>query len=370
MKSTTLFIIALALFMVLVQAKDHRKFGSHRKDGVFLIPNGDDEAISEDEESGVVVPPASTTTPSPKTKTHHTHHHHTHHHHTKTREVPSSTQAGVAQTSTDAASESETENTPLPDEPTKAAEAGTSETPIPPEPIDSNDKPKEDDNESEDEDTNKQAVPTSTRKHHHHHHHGKTTKKDEKPSATEAGIVETPVESKDTPKEDDNESEDEDVASVGTKDTPKEDNEVPPVESNETPKEDDNESEDEDVTVYRCGPNYGKCREWECCSKYGWCGTTAQHCSIEAGCQSEFGKCYSSTTRGSHRGSFRSRFRNRKTITKTKIATKSNNNSWRCGERYGSCQDGYCCSKYGWCGKSEAYCKKSKGCQSEFGRCW
>jgi len=39
----------------------------------------------------------------------------------------------------------------------------------------------------------------------------------------------------------------------------------------------------------------------------------------------------------------------------------------RCGEVYGKCPSGQCCSKYGWCGKSDDYC--AQGCQSEFGDC-
>lgn len=40
-----------------------------------------------------------------------------------------------------------------------------------------------------------------------------------------------------------------------------------------------------------CGPTAGnaRCSGTECCSQYGWCGTTSAHC--EAGCQSLFGTC-------------------------------------------------------------------------------
>jgi len=39
----------------------------------------------------------------------------------------------------------------------------------------------------------------------------------------------------------------------------------------------------------------------------------------------------------------------------------------RCGEGYGRCPDGQCCSKYGWCGKSDVYC--TAGCKPDFGEC-
>ena len=39
----------------------------------------------------------------------------------------------------------------------------------------------------------------------------------------------------------------------------------------------------------RCGKEYGVCDEDDCCSKYGWCGQTEEHC--EAGCQPDYGIC-------------------------------------------------------------------------------
>jgi len=92
----------------------------------------------------------------------------------------------------------------------------------------------------------------------------------------------------------------------------------------------------------RCGKDKGKCPNGECCSKYGWCGTSDDHCSISKGCQSEFGKCSGG---------------------KTPIV------EGKCGKEYGKCPSGQCCSKYGWCGTSTDYCSISKGCQSEFGKC-
>jgi len=46
-----------------------------------------------------------------------------------------------------------------------------------------------------------------------------------------------------------------------------------------------------DNVYYGCGVNSGnrKCGKNQCCSKYGYCGTTAEYC--EAGCQSNFGHC-------------------------------------------------------------------------------
>jgi len=46
-------------------------------------------------------------------------------------------------------------------------------------------------------------------------------------------------------------------------------------------------------TSGRCGATYGSCASGKCCSKYGYCGTTDEHCG--SGCQSSYGKCNSNT---------------------------------------------------------------------------
>jgi len=89
----------------------------------------------------------------------------------------------------------------------------------------------------------------------------------------------------------------------------------------------------------RCGKDYGSCKSGYCCSKYGWCGKTTDHCAVSKGCQSEFGEC------------------------------KNDNVSGKCGKGIGQCPSGYCCSKYGWCGKTTDHCAVSKGCQSGYGEC-
>ncbi|OUM61871.1 carbohydrate-binding module family 18 protein [Piromyces sp. E2] len=45
------------------------------------------------------------------------------------------------------------------------------------------------------------------------------------------------------------------------------------------------------MSKVRCGSIDGKCDPGYCCSKYGWCGATSDHCG--KGCQSEFGTCNS-----------------------------------------------------------------------------
>jgi len=106
-----------------------------------------------------------------------------------------------------------------------------------------------------------------------------------------------------------------------------------------------NESEELPISTNdKCGKEFGKCPSGKCCSKYGWCGTSDDHCSVSKGCQSEFGQCNNNS----------------------EIPVSTNN---KCGKEYGKCPSGKCCSKYGWCGTSDEYCSVTKGCQSEFGQC-
>jgi len=83
---------------------------------------------------------------------------------------------------------------------------------------------------------------------------------------------------------------------------------------------------------YECGLKHGDCPSGYCCGKSGICGKTAEYCSVEEGCQSEFGDC-------------------------------------RCGEGFGNCPSEQCCSKSGICGETSEFCSVEEGCQSEFGRC-
>ncbi|ORY10605.1 hypothetical protein LY90DRAFT_637747, partial [Neocallimastix californiae] len=39
----------------------------------------------------------------------------------------------------------------------------------------------------------------------------------------------------------------------------------------------------------RCGEQYGRCKGNKCCSKWGYCGTSSDHC--KKGCQPKYGLC-------------------------------------------------------------------------------
>jgi len=135
----------------------------------------------------------------------------------------------------------------------------------------------------------------------------------------------------------------------------------------------------------RCGKEYGKCAKGYCCSKYGWCGKTDDYCSINKGCQEDFGQCKengiistttttkpntTTTTKKSTTTTKKSTTTTKKsTTTTTKDKPTNISTNGKCGKDFGRCPDGYCCSKYGWCGTTSDYCSVSSNCQKEFGIC-
>ncbi|KAG0130030.1 hypothetical protein HOY82DRAFT_520964 [Tuber indicum] len=90
-------------------------------------------------------------------------------------------------------------------------------------------------------------------------------------------------------------------------------------------------------TGYTClGTSFGNC-----CSLYGWCGSSTDHCS--GGCQANFGTC--SGTNLSPDGT---------------CGPASNN--YICSPNFGNC-----CSGAGYCGNSSSHC--GAGCYSSDGAC-
>ncbi|KAL6607696.1 hypothetical protein LY90DRAFT_132621 [Neocallimastix californiae] len=43
------------------------------------------------------------------------------------------------------------------------------------------------------------------------------------------------------------------------------------------------------IKANKCGKGYGSCPNNECCSQYGWCGTTSEYCDYK--CQLDYGRC-------------------------------------------------------------------------------
>lgn len=100
---------------------------------------------------------------------------------------------------------------------------------------------------------------------------------------------------------------------------------------------------------YRCGKGYGVCGRGQCCSKFGWCGTSEDFCHPDT-CQKDYGVCWN------------------KGDSNTSSTPKYKSVPGRCGSLYGRCPVGFCCSKYGWCGVSQSYCAINK-CQPDYGMC-
>ncbi|KAF3352872.1 DNA repair and recombination protein RAD26 [Verticillium dahliae VDG1] len=98
------------------------------------------------------------------------------------------------------------------------------------------------------------------------------------------------------------------------------------------------------------GSNKFVCASGTCCSKNGFCGTTKDHC--DAGCQSDFGNCgdaFVPTPSG--------------TPAPGGVSTDGS-----CGGAKGLiCPQGNCCSQFGFCGATTDHC--GAGCQSAFGIC-
>ncbi|EOO00650.1 putative chitin binding protein [Phaeoacremonium minimum UCRPA7] len=75
-----------------------------------------------------------------------------------------------------------------------------------------------------------------------------------------------------------------------------------------------------------------------CCSQYGWCGSSADHCSL--GCQSDWGTC----------------------PTPPSLDGSCGNGITCLGSTFGDC-----CSQNGWCGSTADYC--GDGCNIAWGTC-
>ncbi|KAF1938468.1 FAD-binding domain-containing protein [Clathrospora elynae] len=106
-----------------------------------------------------------------------------------------------------------------------------------------------------------------------------------------------------------------------------------------------------------------------CCSQYGWCGSSTDHCGI--GCNSAFGQCTSSSAT-SKPATTSKVLSTRAASPPTPTPTKNVSNDGTCGGSNGgsTCSGtsfGNCCSASGWCGSTAAYC--GSGCQVGFGNC-
>eukprot|EP00834_Sanchytrium_tribonematis_P003172 NODE_115_length_18417_cov_0.666012.p4 type:complete len:399 gc:universal NODE_115_length_18417_cov_0.666012:7108-5912(-) len=96
-----------------------------------------------------------------------------------------------------------------------------------------------------------------------------------------------------------------------------------------------------------CGSNGKTCPSNNCCSQYGFCGSTAAHCA--AGCQSAFS--------------------NPSTLCATSNTASNISTDGQCGSNGKVCGGSTCCSKFGFCGTASSDGTKDHcgpGCQTKF----
>ncbi|KAI8906881.1 hypothetical protein EDD86DRAFT_192827 [Gorgonomyces haynaldii] len=110
------------------------------------------------------------------------------------------------------------------------------------------------------------------------------------------------------------------------------------------------------TSAQQCGPlgGNGVCASGECCSQWGWCGTTTEYCGT--GCLPAFGKCNGVTSPSPS--------------PSTSVTPPTPSSTPGCGPSFGTmCNvaQKQCCSQWGWCGTTSAYC--GTGCQSKYGLC-
>ncbi|CAI9634080.1 carbohydrate esterase family 4 protein [Alternaria burnsii] len=108
----------------------------------------------------------------------------------------------------------------------------------------------------------------------------------------------------------------------------------------------------------------------ECCSQYGYCGNTADHC--QTGCQAGFGKCGAQPSASPSASASVSASVTGPVPTPTGPSTTDGscgaaNGGMTCIGFNGPAGLSECCSQYGYCGNTDIYC--GTGCQAGFGKC-
>ncbi|TPX37612.1 hypothetical protein SmJEL517_g00633 [Synchytrium microbalum] len=134
----------------------------------------------------------------------------------------------------------------------------------------------------------------------------------------------------------------------------------------------------------KCGAGFGSCASG-CCSQYGYCGTTIDYCG--AGCDANFGSCSTNGDGGARvstdgtcggnvvcpTGECCSQYGFCGSSADYCGAGATTTEAGRCGVADGltfgtSCTGNLqCCSSFGWCGNTAAHC--ATGCQAAYGSC-
>ncbi|RIB03169.1 CBM Family 18/Carbohydrate Esterase Family 4 protein [Gigaspora rosea] len=98
-----------------------------------------------------------------------------------------------------------------------------------------------------------------------------------------------------------------------------------------------------------CGPETNTKCPSNCCSQWGYCGSTSDFCDPNQGCQEGYGTCGQ--------------------ISNNKDSSQLSNDG-TCGpDKNTRCGDNDCCSQWGYCGNTPEFCDPNQGCQEGYGTC-
>ncbi|EAQ90177.1 hypothetical protein CHGG_06796 [Chaetomium globosum CBS 148.51] len=139
----------------------------------------------------------------------------------------------------------------------------------------------------------------------------------------------------------------------------------------------------------QCGAQFGRCPGDLCCSSYGFCGDSVDHCHPLFDCQTQYGTCgwpravpttsarpTTSSTPAPPTTTTPSSTSVRPPTTSTSVTIPVPSGGLEvtqngmCGNNtmcIGNPNYGPCCSQFFWCGSSIEFC--GAGCQSDFGAC-
>ncbi|KAI8902207.1 glyoxal oxidase N-terminus-domain-containing protein [Globomyces pollinis-pini] len=101
-----------------------------------------------------------------------------------------------------------------------------------------------------------------------------------------------------------------------------------------------------------------RCPAGYCCSKYGQCGQTSEHCDLGKGCEPLLGECEGKESDCNAKADICSKPRPLPSLSDMTCGPKNGNKQ---------CPGGYCCSSSGFCGTTPDHC--GAGCMQRIGPC-
>ncbi|KAK9700924.1 hypothetical protein K7432_011983 [Basidiobolus ranarum] len=136
-----------------------------------------------------------------------------------------------------------------------------------------------------------------------------------------------------------------------------------------------------------CGVIKGQtvtCPSGQCCSTYGWCGVTIDHCETNCSsqCKKVTTKLVTTAASTTSKSTATSKPTTSNSPTKSPVSTSSatvpngpiqtvTSTDWSCGTKgniFTQCPPGYCCSEFGYCGNTAEFCKNTTPVQQPLGK--